>query len=386
MKITIVGIGYVGLSLATLLSQENEVTALDIKSEKVKMINNRISPIKDKEIENFFKTKKINLTATTNYKEAFANAEYIIIAVPTNYNEETNSFDTRIVEETIKKVKEINNQATIIIKSTIPIGFTEKMKEKYNQKIIYSPEFLREGKTLYDNLYPARIIVGSKTKEAQIFAEILKENAKNNPEIIYSTPSEAEAIKLFANTYLALRVAFFNELDTFCEIKNIDTKTVIEGICKDPRIGNYYNNPSFGYGGYCLPKDTKQLLENYKDIPQNIIEAIVKSNETRKEHITNMLIKKGNKIIGIYRLTMKKDSDNYRQSAIIDIIKNLKEKGIEVIIYEPTIKDKTFENCEIINDLEEFNKKANLIISNRQDENIKKLTKQIYTRDIFKKD
>lgn len=387
MKIAVAGTGYVGLSLSTLLSIKNEVYALDINKEKVELINKRISPIKDEYIEKYFKEKKLNLKATTNYKEAFKEAEFIIICTPTNYDEQTNYFDTSSVEDVIKKVLEINAYATIVIKSTIPVGFTEKTKEKYNtNNLIFSPEFLREGKALYDNLYPSRIIIGEKTERAKIFGNLLKESALNNPEIRYMDSKEAEAVKLFSNTYLALRIAFFNELDTYAEIKGLNTKDIIEGVSLDPRIGDHYNNPSFGYGGYCLPKDTKQLLRNYKDVPQNLIEAIVKSNQTRKEHITDMIIKKDKKIIGIYRLTMKKDSDNFRESAIKDIMEKLRGKGLEVIIYEPTLNENTYDGYTVINDIEKFNELSDIIIANRTDEKTKQLTKQIYTRDIYNKD
>jgi len=387
MKIAVAGTGYVGLSLAVLLSQKNEVYALDINKQKVDLINKRISPIKDEYIEKYLKEKKLNLKATLDYKEAFKEKEFIIICTPTNYDEQTNSFDTSSVEDVIKKILETNAYATIIIKSTIPVGFTEKIKAKYNkQNIIFSPEFLREGKALYDNLYPSRIIIGEKSKQAEIFANLLKESALNNPIIKYMNSTEAEAVKLFSNTYLALRVAFFNELDTYAEIKGLNTKDIIEGVSLDPRIGDHYNNPSFGYGGYCLPKDTKQLLANYKDIPQNLIEGVVKSNKTRKEHVTDMIIKKGKKIIGIYRLTMKTNSDNFRESAIKEIMEKLRCKGLEVIIYEPTLKENTYEGYTVINDIEKFNELSEIIIANRKDKKLKTLTKPIYTRDIFNKD
>ena len=387
MKIAVAGTGYVGLSLAVLLSQKNEVYALDINKQKVDLINKRISPIKDEYIEKYLKEKKLNLKATLDYKEAFKEKEFIIICTPTNYDEQTNYFDTSSVEDVIKKILEINAYATIIIKSTIPVGFTEKIKEKYNkQNIIFSPEFLREGKALYDNLYPSRIIIGEKNKQAQIFTNLLKESALNNPTIKYMNSTEAEAVKLFSNTYLALRIAFFNELDTYAEIKGLNTKDIIEGVSLDPRIGDHYNNPSFGYGGYCLPKDTKQLLANYKDIPQNLIEAIVKSNQTRKEHIANMIKKHYPKIVGVYKLAMKKDSDNFRESAIKEIMEKLRDNGIEVIVYETSLKDTSYEGYKVINDIKEFNKLSDIIIANRKDEKLKTLTKPIYTRDIFNKD
>lgn len=384
MKIAVAGTGYVGLSLATLLSIKNEVYAYDIDKEKIELINKRISPIKDEYIEKYFKEKELNLKATPEYKESFKDAEFIIISTPTNYDENTNYFDTSSVEDIIKKVLETNKEATIIIKSTIPVGFTETIKQKYNtENIIFSPEFLREGKALHDNLYPSRIIIGEKSEKAEIFANLLKESTLNNPIIKYMNSSEAEAVKLFSNTYLALRIAFFNELDTYAEIKGLNTKDIIEGVCLDPRIGTHYNNPSFGYGGYCLPKDTKQLLANYKEIPQNLIEAIVNSNKTRKEHIADMIIKRNKKTIGIYRLTMKKDSDNFRESAIQEVIERLRGKGLEVIIYEPTLNEDTYKGCKIINNLEEFNELSEIIAVNRKDEKVKKLTKTVYTRDIF---
>ncbi len=386
MKIAVAGTGYVGLSLATLLSTKNEVLAYDILEDKVNKINKRISPIKDEVIEDYFKNKKLNLKATTNYKEAFKETEFIIISTPTNYDEKTNYFDTTSVEDIIKKVISINKDATIVIKSTIPVGFTDKVKEKYKiENIFFSPEFLREGHALYDNLYPSRIIVGSDTDKGKKFALLLKEcSLKKDIPIKYMSSTEAEAVKLFANTYLAIRVAFFNEVDTYAEIKNLDTKNIIEGICLDPRIGANYNNPSFGYGGYCLPKDTKQLLANYKDVPQNIIEAVVKSNETRKEHIVNMILAKNPKIVGIYRLTMKSNSDNFRASAILDIITKLKEKNINIIIYEPTIKD--YYDIRVENDIEKFKKISDIIVANRYSSVLDDIKEKVYTRDLFERD
>ena len=386
MKIAVAGTGYVGLSLATLLSTKNEVLAYDILEDKVNKINKRISPIKDEVIEDYFKNKELNLKATTNYKEAFKETEFIIISTPTNYDEKTNYFDTTSVEDIIKKVISINKDATIVIKSTIPVGFTDKVKEKYKIKnIFFSPEFLREGHALYDNLYPSRIIVGSYTDKGKKFALLLKEcSLKKDIPIKYMSSTEAEAVKLFANTYLAIRVAFFNEVDTYAEIKNLNTKNIIEGICLDPRIGANYNNPSFGYGGYCLPKDTKQLLANYKDVPQNIIEAVVKSNETRKEHIVNMILAKNPKIVGIYRLTMKSNSDNFRASAILDIITKLKEKNINIIIYEPTIKD--YYDIRVENDIEKFKKISDIIVANRYSSVLDDIKEKVYTRDLFERD
>ena len=388
MKIAIAGTGYVGLSLATLLSQKNEVYALDIIPEKVEMINKRISPIKDEKIEEFFKTKELNLKATLDYKEAFKDAKFIIISTPTNYDENLNYFDTSSVEDIIQKVISMNIDTTMVIKSTIPVGFTEMIKKKYNiNNIMFSPEFLREGKALYDNLYPSRIIVGEKSKRAEEFANALKEvSLKEDVIIKYMNSTEAEAVKLFANTYLALRVSYFNELDTYAELKGLNTQDIIEGVSLDPRIGDYYNNPSFGYGGYCLPKDTKQLLANYNNVPQNLIEAIVKSNKTRKEHIINMILKKQPKVVGIYRLTMKANSDNFRASAISDIINGLMEKDIKILIYEPTLDKLTYNNCTVVKDFEEFKNVTDVILVNRIDENIKKVNNKIYTRDLYARD
>ena len=385
MKIAVAGTGYVGLSLATLLSQTNEVYALDVIEEKVKMINDRVSPIKDEYIEKYFSEKELNLTATLDYKEAFKDAKYIIISTPTNYDETKNFFDTSLVEDIIKKVKSMNIDTTMVIKSTIPVGFVESMKEKYEiDNIFFSPEFLREGKALYDNLYPSRIIVGEKSKRAEEFANLLKENAlKEDIVIKYMNSTEAEAVKLFANAYLALRVSYFNELDTYAELKGLDTKDIIDGVCLDPRIGEYYNNPSFGYGGYCLPKDTKQLKANYKDIPENLISAIVQSNSTRKDHIAQMIIDRKPRIVGIYRLTMKSGSDNFRASAIQGVMKRIKAKGIEVVIYEPTLKEDTFFNSKVIKNLDEFKKLSDIVLVNRLDENIDDIKPKIYTRDIF---
>ncbi len=388
MKIAVAGTGYVGLSLATLLSQKNEVVALDIIEEKVKKINKRISPIQDEYIEKYFKEKDLNLKATLDYKEAFDGAEYIIISTPTNYDPEKDYFDTSSVEDIIMKVKSMDIDTTMVVKSTVPVGFIETMKEKYEiDNIFFSPEFLREGKALYDNLYPSRIIVGEKSEKAKVFASLLKECAlKEDVPIKYMNSTEAEAVKLFANTYLALRVAYFNELDTYAELKNLNTKDIIEGVCLDPRIGDFYNNPSFGFGGYCLPKDTKQLKANYRDVPENIISAIVEANRTRKDHIANMILNKNPKIVGVYRLTMKSGSDNFRSSAIQGIMKRIKAKGIEVVVYEPTLKEDNFFNSRVINDLNEFKKISDVIIVNRIDDSIRDVKNKIYSRDIFTRD
>ncbi len=388
MKIAVIGTGYVGLSNAILLAQHNEVIAVDIIPEKVSMINNRKSPIVDKEIQEYFAERKLNLTATTDYAQALAGAEYVIISTPTNYDSQKNFFDTSTVEYAIKQVIASGSAATIVIKSTIPVGYVQSIREKLQvDNIIFSPEFLREGKALYDNLYPSRIIVGEKSERAEIFAGLLKEGAiKKDMPILYTNPTEAEAVKLFANTYLALRVAYFNELDSYAEMKGLDTKQIIEGVCLDPRIGSHYNNPSFGYGGYCLPKDTKQLLANYQDVPQNMMTAIVESNRTRKDHIAAMIMARKPKVVGIYRLTMKTDSDNFRQSAIQGIMKRLKKEGAELLIYEPTISDIFFENVRIQNDLEEFKRLSDIIVANRVTDDIKDVLFKVYTRDIYTRD
>lgn len=388
MKIAVIGMGYVGLANAVLLAQYNEVVAVDIMPEKVEMINQRKSPIADKDIQEYLENRPLNLSATTDYKTALNGADYVIISTPTNYDAEKNFFDTSSVEYAIRKTIEYDCPATIVIKSTIPVGYVLEIREKLHiENVIFSPEFLREGRALYDNLYPSRIVVGEQSERAHIFADLLRQGAvRKDMPVLFTDPTEAEAIKLFANTYLALRVAYFNELDSYAEIKGLNTRQIIDGVCMDPRIGSHYNNPSFGYGGYCLPKDTKQLLANYGRVPQNMMSAIVESNRTRKDHIVEMILARKPEVVGIYRLTMKTDSDNFRQSAIRGIMKRLRGEGVLLVIYEPTLRQEVFEGSRVISSFSQFAEEADIIVANRMTRELESVRDRVYTRDLYGKD
>jgi UDPglucose 6-dehydrogenase len=388
MKIAVAGLGYVGLSMALLLSQKNKVIGFDINNERINKLKNKQSPIIDKDIQDYLSNRVLDINFTQVSTEAYVDADYLIIATPTNYDPELDYFDTSSIEAVITEFLTVNRTGLIVIKSTVPVGYTVELRKKFHYDgIVFSPEFLREGKALYDNLYPSRIVVGSNSKEAIQFAQLLKEGSlKEDVQMLFVDSTEAEAIKLFSNTYLAMRVAFFNELDTYAEKRNLSTKNIITGVSLDPRIGNYYNNPSFGYGGYCLPKDTKQLLANFKNVPQNIMTAIVDANRTRKDHIADMIIKRKPKVVGVYRLVMKNDSDNYRYSAIQGVMKRIKAKGIEVVVYEPTIMEDTFFGSKVLKDLHVFLSKSDMIISNRMYKELEHVKEKIYTRDLFNKD